>query len=67
MHRNNRRSRHSDARAPVAKAARLAKMPLMDIGFDELVKKCEERKVRDSKDRKRIERARKKSAGKDNN
>jgi ATP-dependent RNA helicase DDX49/DBP8 len=51
---------------PVTKAARLAKMQLMDIGFDELVKKFKERKVRDRKDRKRIERALKKSAGKDN-
>ena len=49
---------------PVTKAARLAKMKLMDIGFDELVKKFKERKVRDRKERKRIERALKKSASK---
>eukprot|EP00521_Asterionellopsis_glacialis_P009388 CAMPEP_0195286482 /NCGR_PEP_ID=MMETSP0707-20130614/3925_1 /TAXON_ID=33640 /ORGANISM="Asterionellopsis glacialis, Strain CCMP134" /LENGTH=579 /DNA_ID=CAMNT_0040346127 /DNA_START=18 /DNA_END=1757 /DNA_ORIENTATION=+ len=42
---------------PVTKAARLAKMKLMDIGFDELVKKMKERKVRDRKERERIERA----------
>jgi ATP-dependent RNA helicase DDX49/DBP8 len=50
---------------PVTKAARLAKMQLMDIGFDELVKKFKERKVRDRKDRMRIARALKKSADKD--
>lgn len=49
---------------PVTKAARLAKMKLMDIGFDELVKKFKERKVRDRKERKRLEKALKKSAGK---
>lgn len=42
---------------PVTKAARLAKMKLMDIGFDDLVKKMKERKTRDRKDRERIERA----------
>ena len=47
---------------PVTKAARLAKMKLMEIGFDELVKKFKERKVRDRKERQRIERALKKSA-----
>lgn len=47
---------------PVTKAARLAKMKLMDIGFDELVKKFKERKVRDRKERKRLEKALKKSA-----
>jgi ATP-dependent RNA helicase DDX49/DBP8 len=41
---------------PVTKAARLAKMKLMDIGFDELVKKNRERKERDRKERQRIER-----------
>ena len=46
---------------PVTKAARLAKMKLMDIGFDELVKKMKERKVRDRKERQRRERALKKS------
>ena len=45
---------------PVTKAARLAKMKLMDIGFDELVKKFKERKVRDRKERERINRALKK-------
>jgi ATP-dependent RNA helicase DDX49/DBP8 len=49
---------------PVTKAARLAKMKLMDIGFDDLVKKFKERKVRDRKDRTRIQRALKKSAAK---
>ena len=49
---------------PVTKAARLAKMKLMEIGFDELVKKFKERKVRDRKERQRIERALKKSAAK---
>lgn len=49
---------------PVTKAARLAKMKLMEIGFDELVKKFKERKVRDRKERLRIERALKKSAAK---
>jgi ATP-dependent RNA helicase DDX49/DBP8 len=41
---------------PVTKAARLAKMKLMDIGFDELVKKHRERRERDRKERQRIER-----------
>ena len=41
---------------PVTKAARLAKMKLMDIGFDELVQKHRERKERDRKERQRIER-----------
>jgi len=49
---------------PVTKAARLAKMKLMEIGFDELVKKFKERKIRDRKERQRIERALKKSAAK---
>jgi ATP-dependent RNA helicase DDX49/DBP8 len=49
---------------PVTKAARLAKMQLMEIGFDDLVKKFKERKVRDRKDRQRIERSLKKSAAK---
>ena len=40
---------------PVTKAARLAKMKLMDIGFEELLQKFKERKVRDRKDRQRIE------------
>lgn len=41
----------------VTKASRLAKMKLSDIGFDELVKKSKERKVRDRKERRRIEKA----------
>jgi ATP-dependent RNA helicase DDX49/DBP8 len=41
---------------PVTKAARLAKMKLMDIGFDELVKKMRERKDRDRQERLRKER-----------
>ena len=47
---------------PVTKAARLAKMKLMDIGFDELLKKFKERKVRDRKERQRIEKALRKAA-----
>jgi ATP-dependent RNA helicase DDX49/DBP8 len=47
---------------PVTKAARLAKMKLMDIGFDELVKKFKERKLRDRKERERLQRSLKKSA-----
>lgn len=42
---------------PVTKAARLAKIKLADIGFDELVQKFKERKVRDRKERARIDRA----------
>jgi len=42
---------------PVTKAARLSKMKLLDIGFDDLVKKMKERKARDRKDRERLERA----------
>ena len=49
---------------PVTKAARLAKMKLMDIGFDELVKKFKERKVRDRKERQRIERSLRRQAKK---
>lgn len=49
---------------PVTKAARLAKMKLMDIGFDDLVKKMKARKARDRKDRERTERALKKLAKK---
>ena len=41
---------------PVTKAARLAKMKLMDIGFEELVQKQRERKGRDRKERQRMER-----------
>lgn len=49
---------------PVTKAARLAKMKLMDIGFDELVKKFKERKARDRKERQRIEKSLRKQARK---
>ena len=45
---------------PVTKAARLTKMKLADIGFDDLVKKMKERKIRDKKDRQRAEKAAKK-------
>ena len=45
---------------PVTKAARLARMKLMDIGFDDLVKKMKARKARDRKERARTERALKK-------
>lgn len=48
---------------PVTKAARLARMKLMDIGFDELVKKMKARKARDRKEREGTERALKKLAG----
>jgi ATP-dependent RNA helicase DDX49/DBP8 len=41
----------------VTKATRLTKMKLADIGFDELVKKFKERKLRDKKMRQRAERA----------
>ena len=41
---------------PVTRAARLAKMKLMDIGFDQLVQKMKERKVRDRQERERIAR-----------
>jgi ATP-dependent RNA helicase DDX49/DBP8 len=47
---------------PVTKAARLARRKLMDIGFDDLVKKMKERKVRDRKERQRREQALKKIA-----
>lgn len=40
----------------VTKAIRVTKMKLDDIGFDELVKKMKERKIRDKKDRHRAER-----------
>ncbi|CAB9499938.1 dependent RNA helicase [Seminavis robusta] len=50
---------------PVTKAARLAKMKLNDIGFDDLVQKFKERKVRDRKDRARIERALKRQSAAD--
>ena len=42
---------------PVTKAARLAKMKLMDIGFDELVKKMKSRKAQDRKERERVAKA----------
>ena len=44
----------------VTKATRLTKMKLADIGFDELVKKMKEHKIRDKKMRQRAERAAKK-------
>ena len=40
---------------PVAKASRLTKMKLMDIGFDELVKKHRDRKRRDRRFRMKAE------------
>ena len=43
------------ALGPVAKASRLTKMKLMDIGFDELVKKHRERKRRDRRIRMKAE------------
>jgi ATP-dependent RNA helicase DDX49/DBP8 len=47
---------------PVAKASRLTKMKLMEIGFDDLVKKFKERKTRDKAERARIEHALQKTA-----
>jgi len=41
----------------VTKATRITKMKLADIGFDELVKKMKERKIRDKKLRQKAERA----------
>uniref|UniRef100_A0A7S4N8P5 RNA helicase n=2 Tax=Odontella aurita TaxID=265563 RepID=A0A7S4N8P5_9STRA len=41
----------------VAKAARLARMKLMDVGFDDLVKRMKERKARDRRERSKAERA----------
>lgn len=41
----------------VSKATRLTKMKLADIGFDDLVKKMKERKIRDRKLRQKAERA----------
>lgn len=46
--------------SPVAKAARFTKMKLMEIGFDELVEKFKERKIRDRKERERLEKVLKK-------
>eukprot|EP00579_Thalassiosira_antarctica_P005053 CAMPEP_0201881726 /NCGR_PEP_ID=MMETSP0902-20130614/11941_1 /ASSEMBLY_ACC=CAM_ASM_000551 /TAXON_ID=420261 /ORGANISM="Thalassiosira antarctica, Strain CCMP982" /LENGTH=643 /DNA_ID=CAMNT_0048409989 /DNA_START=42 /DNA_END=1973 /DNA_ORIENTATION=- len=46
---------------PVAKASRLTKMKLMDIGFDELVEKHRERKRRDRRHREKAERGAKKA------
>ena len=48
----------------VTKAVRLTKMKLADIGFDELVKKMKERKVRDRKERLKAERAARRLASK---
>ena len=49
---------------PVAKASRLTKMKLMDIGFDELVKKHRDRKKRDRRMREKSERRAKKAMAK---
>lgn len=49
---------------PVAKASRLAKMKLMDIGFDELVQKHRERKRRDRRRREKAERRARRAAAK---
>ena len=49
---------------PTTKAARLARMKLMDIGFDDLAKKMKARKASDRKGRARRERALKKLAEK---
>ena len=45
----------------VTKASKLARMKLDDIGFDELVKKMKERKIRDRKERERASRAARKT------
>ena len=42
---------------PTTKAARLVKLKLADIGFDELVQKFKERKARDRRARLRLDRA----------
>lgn len=47
---------------PVAKASRLTKMKLMDIGFDELVAKHRERKRRDRRRREKVEKRARKAA-----
>jgi len=47
---------------PVTKAARLTKMKLSDIGFDDLVKRHKERKARDRRERIRAEKAARKAA-----
>ena len=46
---------------PVAKASRLTKMKLMDIGFDELVEKHRKRKRRDRRARQKAEERAKKA------
>lgn len=51
---------------PVAKASRLTKMKLMDIGFDELVAKHRERKRRDRRRREKAERAARRASAKVN-
>ena len=48
---------------PVAKASRLTKMKLMDIGFDELVEKHRKRKRRDRRARQKAEERAKKALG----
>ena len=47
---------------PVTKAARLTKVKLSDIGFDDLVKRHKERKARDRRERIRAEKAARKAA-----
>lgn len=49
---------------PVAKASRLTKMKLMDIGFDELVAKHRERKRRDRRRREKAEKRARKAISK---
>mmetsp|Transcript_7305 Transcript_7305/g.10784 ORF Transcript_7305/g.10784 Transcript_7305/m.10784 type:complete len:554 (-) Transcript_7305:29-1690(-) len=48
---------------PVAKATRLTKVKMAEVGFDDLVKKHVERRARDRKERRRAERAAAKAAG----
>ena len=52
---------------PVAKAGRLAKMKLMEVGFDELVKQQKERKARERHARNKAERAARKALRKREN
>jgi ATP-dependent RNA helicase DDX49/DBP8 len=49
---------------PVAKASRLTKMKLMDIGFEELVRKHRERKRRERRIREKAERRARKASEK---
>jgi ATP-dependent RNA helicase DDX49/DBP8 len=52
---------------PVAKASRLTKMKLMDIGFDELVEKHKKRKRRDRRQREKAEKRARRAVARVNN